>query len=378
MAKNISRLKETNFSEYNLREAYIGNQAEYIAALRDEAMFSNWGLPVLIKIPVDDLGNLNENNVDEYSNFVDITWLDTTEIVIPKFNDYRQNVSEEGMSADGVDAIYPLEVLIPSKLHLPRNSRIIFSEYNSKEEKIAREWVVLGTQMKQLSNSKTYTRIANCVPARQSLFTSTNTSNGDIWFDYYLSNVYKNLYLRAQGTFWFLRNRVYSNKIYKTYQDSIQEEFPDYPSYEEDVLVEMYYDNRNKNIVSSNAKFTIGDTFKLKDLYEQPIRILINKDTNIYSDLEIVITNVYENGDIKEFEFNINRGYTEFKENTYGYLFDNEHNELLCIKLISTTWQDDIYQETVDSSDKVNVKYIVPYRMDSRFISKSVTLSVLN
>lgn len=378
MAKNISRLKETNFSDYNLREAYIGNQAEYIAMLRDEAMFSTWGLPVLIKIPVDDFGNLNENNVDEYSNFVDTTWLDTTEIVIPKFNDYRQNVSEDGMSADGVDAIYPLEVLIPSKLHLPRNSRIIFSEYNSREEKIAREWVVLGTQMKQLSNSKTYTRIANCVPARQSLFTATNTSNGDIWFDYYLSHVYKNLYLRAQGTFWFLRNRVYSNKIYKTYQDIIQEQIPEYPSFEENVLVEMYYDNRSKNIISSAANFKVGDVLVLKDLYEQPIKILIDRDEDIEVDLEIMVTKISDSGEILEFEFNTDRGYTNFKDNAIGYLFNDNHEEIFSLALISTTWQDDIYQETVDSSNIKNVKYISAYRLDTRFTAKGITLSVLN
>ena len=43
-------------------------------------------------------------------------------------------------------------------------------EYNSHEDKIAREWRVLSTESKQLSNSKTYTRIAYCAPARASIY----------------------------------------------------------------------------------------------------------------------------------------------------------------------------------------------------------------
>ena len=101
MEKRQSRLQETAHSSFNLREAYISDTAEYVAALRDEALFSNWGVKVLIRIPVtDDFDDLNENNVDEYSNFVDVTWEDTTELVIPLFKEYRQNQSENGMTAD--------------------------------------------------------------------------------------------------------------------------------------------------------------------------------------------------------------------------------------------------------------------------------------
>lgn len=162
--KNNSILNETNFSHFNLRDSYINEYVEYASTLRDEIMFSNYGILVNVRIP------LVENDVDEYSNYVDdylTGFSESTETVVPLFKEYRQNVSVEGMSADGTDGLYPLEVLIPSKLHLPRNSRIIFNEYNSNQEQIAREWMVLGTQMKQLSNSKTYTRVANCVPARK-------------------------------------------------------------------------------------------------------------------------------------------------------------------------------------------------------------------
>ena len=163
MVKIKSKLKETDFSRVNLRDVYITEYPEYAAALRDEAIFSNYGIKALIKTPK------IENNVDEYSNFVDDDFEVTTESVVPKFEQYRQNVSVEGMAADGTEGLYPLEVLIPTKLHLPKNSRIVLTEYNSNEGMIAREWTVLSTEMKQLSGSKTYTRIAYCVPARQSI-----------------------------------------------------------------------------------------------------------------------------------------------------------------------------------------------------------------
>ena len=163
MVKIKSKLKETDFSRVNLRDVYITEYPEYAAALRDEAIFSNYGIKALIKTPK------IENNVDEYSNFVDDDFEVTTESVVPKFEQYRQNVSVEGMAADGTEGLYPLEVLIPTKLHLPKNSRIVLTEYNSYEGMIAREWTVLSTEMKQLSGSKTYTRVAYCVPARQSI-----------------------------------------------------------------------------------------------------------------------------------------------------------------------------------------------------------------
>lgn len=163
MTKIKSKLKETDFSRFNLRDAYITSYPEYAAALRDEALFSNYGIKALIKTPK------IENNVDEYSNFVDDDFEVTTESIIPKFEQYRQNVSVEGMAADGTEGLYPLEVLIPTKLHLPKNSRIVLTEFNSKEFMIAREWTVLSTEMKQLSGSKTYSRVAYCVPARQSI-----------------------------------------------------------------------------------------------------------------------------------------------------------------------------------------------------------------
>ena len=190
MTKIKSKLKETDFSRFNLRDAYITEYPTYAAALRDEAIFSNYGIKALIKTPK------IENNVDEYSNFVDDDFDITTEVIVPKFEQYRQNVSVEGMSADGTQGLYPLEVLIPTKLHLPKNSRIVLTEYNSNEYIIAREWTVLSTEMKQLSGSKTYTRVAYCVPARQTIHRTTD-------FD------------KVYGIFYFNINSI-TNKIINT------------------------------------------------------------------------------------------------------------------------------------------------------------------
>ena len=59
MAKLKSRLKETDFSKFNLRDAYITDVVEYLGCCRDESLFSNYSIKALIKIPK------IENNVDE-------------------------------------------------------------------------------------------------------------------------------------------------------------------------------------------------------------------------------------------------------------------------------------------------------------------------
>ena len=200
MARIKSRLKETAFSRINLRDAYITEYPEYAAALRDEALFSNYGIKALVKVPK------FENNVDEYSNFVDDDFKITTESVVPKFEQYRQNVSENGMSADGTEGLYPLEVIIPTKLHLPKNSRIVLTEYSSKEYILAREWTVLSTEMKQLSGSKTYTRIAYCVPSRQSIHRTMEFEEqyGMLYFNIHnVTDKMRHSDIRANCTFYF-------------------------------------------------------------------------------------------------------------------------------------------------------------------------------
>lgn len=212
--KNSSRLTETNFSEHNLRDSYINSQVEYLASLRDSVIFDNYGIQVLVRVPVNEFDEILDNNVNEYSNFVNDQWIETTETVVPLFEEYRQVLSEAGMTADGTDGIYPLSVELPSKLYLPRDSRIVFSEYDCKEQGIAREWVVLGTVMKQLSGSKSYTRIANCVPSRQVLVNQAATYEGSMWFDYKqrLPSLFNDI--RAQGTIWYVNVPILSIKIY--------------------------------------------------------------------------------------------------------------------------------------------------------------------
>ena len=217
--KNASRLTETNFSDHNLRDSYVNNQVEYLAALRDSVIFDNYGVQVLVRVPVDEFDEVLDNNIDEYSNFVNDNWIETTETVVPLFEEYRQVLSEAGMTADGTDAVWPLSVQLPSKLHLPRDSRIIFNEYDCKEQGISREWVVLGTVMKQLSGSKTYTRIANCVPSRQVLVNQAATYEGTVWFDYKQLAPTLDNSIRAQGTMWYVNVPILSVKIYDTIDD---------------------------------------------------------------------------------------------------------------------------------------------------------------
>lgn len=157
-------------STFNLRSSFQDNQIDYIAAIRDEAIMSMYGIPVDIKIPK------QENNLDEYINYTDKNKEDfyyQKTFIVPKFKEYRQILSQHGNTAE---ENYVLECTIPSALHLPRNSRIILNEYDSNEYKIAREWRVLSTTTKQLSNSKSYTRIANLVPDRTSLLNTPKIS----------------------------------------------------------------------------------------------------------------------------------------------------------------------------------------------------------
>ena len=157
-------------STFNLRSSFQDKQVDYLASIRDEAIMSMYGVPVDIKIPK------QENNLDEYINYTDRNRDDfyyQKTYIVPKFKEYRQILSQYGNTAE---ENYCLECTIPSALHLPRNSRVILNEYDSNEYKIAREWRVLSTTTKQLSNSKSYTRIANLVPDRTSLLNTPKIS----------------------------------------------------------------------------------------------------------------------------------------------------------------------------------------------------------
>lgn len=383
MEKRQSRLQETAHSAFNLREAYISDIAEYVAALRDESLFSNWGVKVLIRIPVDDFGELNENNVDEFSNFVDVTWEDTTELVIPLFKEYRQNQSENGMTADGTDGLYPLEVLIPTKLHLPRNSRIIFSEYNSREEKIAREWTVLGTQMKQLSDSKTYSRVANCVPSRQTTFESLNAEYlGTIWFDWYIDDAIKEK-LRAHGIIWFYDRFITKGGLIKRYTVDEIQEVPEYPiTYLESINVHMEYLATSEQILWSDKRFKVGDEVPLyiEDLQGlHPIEIVIDEN-NTTVPMILTVFEVDKDGRILKYKLNPDKGLSKLSDTnklTAVGISENNHQvdiELIGVQVGPKELQEVIAQQEIEEAPK----YITPYAMETRFVAKKVAISVLN
>ena len=378
-----SRLKETAHSSFNLREAYISDTAEYVAALRDEALFSNWGVKVLIRIPVNDDFELNENNVDCYSNFVDVTWEDTTELVIPLFKEYRQNQSENGMTADGTDGLYPLEVLIPTKLHLPRNSRIIFSEYNSREEKIAREWTVLGTQMKQLSDSKTYSRVANCVPSRQTTFDSLDSTYlGTIWFDWYLGHILK-ANLRAQGTIWFYNRYLTKGGLIKRYDiANIQEVPEELITYLESISARQEYLYAPEYIVDSTTGFKKGDVVPLyieeDDMYN-PVMIDID-ESGTFVHMTLTVVEVDQAGKITKYTLSPHDGYSKLSDTDMLYVIGILNTDTkVAIKLVSVQKGPKEIQEIVGEQEvKDRPKYITPYYMETRFVAKKLAISVLN
>lgn len=381
MAKRQSRLQETDYSQFNLRDAYITDIAAYVAALRDSSIFDNYGIKVLIRIPVNNSGELNENNVDCYSNFVDVTWKDTTETVIPLFNEYRQNVSIDGLSADGTDGIYPLTVILPTKLHLPKNSRIIFSEYNSNEEQISREWTVLGTQMKQLSGSKTYSRVANCVPSRQGSFDSGELSQGTIWFDYTINDNLEHFTdIRAQGRIWFLGGHILDtigiNVIRKAL--ILEQGGIIYPEYDEDHSILMYYDTRPVNIIDGGVGFMPGDFFELKDKEGQPIYIIVKGGARV--PLALTVTKVdKETGAIQGFDLNLTEGYTIFGPSGETFVeIEATEGYPATIRLMSNKYEGSIYDEEVDTPVIENPRFLTPYRVDTVFSAKKISLGITN
>ena len=174
-------LENKKFSKVMLLENEFGEVGV------DGAFFDNFGVPAQIKTPK------VENNLDEYINYVDDDFYTVDSVVVPKFQEYRTVLSQLGQTAE---EDYPLEILIPSALHLPRNSRIILNEYDSGENKTSREWRVLTTEVKQLSNSKSYTRIAYCVPARANIYITAKIepSKNIVFYDDIINyQIYNNL-----------------------------------------------------------------------------------------------------------------------------------------------------------------------------------------
>ena len=380
-----SRLEEIDYSQFNLRDAYITDIAEYVAALRDESLLSNFSLRALIRIPLDDEDEITDNYVDCYSNFANVKWQDTTESIIPLFKEYRENLSVHGMTADSsTDALWPLEILIPTKLHLPRNSRIILSEYDSNEYKIAREWTVLGTQMKQLSNSKTYSRVANCVPSRQTTVDSLNAEYlGTIWFDWFIHEVIKEK-LRASGIIWFYDKFVAKGGLIKKYVvDEIQEVLEHPVIYLESLNVAMGYLTAPEYILDSHTGFKVEDKVPLyiedEEGNKSPLMIAIDED-NTTVQMELVVRAVDEVGKITKYALTPNKGYSKLSQDDKLVAIgtDTEGKQVL-VNLISVQIAPSELQEVIAQQEiEEKPKYITPYTMETRFIAKKVAISVLN
>lgn len=369
-----STLKEIDFSSYNLRDAYITSNVEYLANLRDESLFSNFGIKVLIRMPAKN-GEIVSNNVDEYSNHVNTEWIDVVESVVPKFNDYRINVSDEGMTADGTTGVYPLEILLPTKLFCPRDSRIILSEHDAYENQIAREWVVLSTQMKQLSGSKTYTQIADCVPARKETFNSANTTYlSEFWFDYEIETPIKISDIQAQGIIWFLRDGIPRNKLVigKRYDETF-EQIHHESEYAEYVRVPVYYDNRIKNLVNAGTGFVVDDEYELYDNNGNQLYVIIDDKENIKVPFSIKITETGPNGEILGYKYNVERGYTLFGKD--GVLQIEVGNAILNINCID--YNHYTYQETILTPKVSAPRYIYPQNSVAKISAKRIAISVL-
>lgn len=378
---NSSRLTETSFSNNNLRNSYISPQAEYLTALRDEALFSNWGIPVSISVPCHSDGVVNENNVDEYSNFVDERWLTTTETVVPLFKEYRQNVSEEGMSADGTDSVYPLQMYIPSKLHLPKNSKIVLTEYNSRDEQIAREWTVLSTEMKQLSDSKTYARIANCVPTRKILFNTGETY--EVNYGFYVNPLEVSLVdtLSCQGVLWFDRQAIATDKIFTVFVSDLQENPTSGGDTQEQLRLPLFLDTRTINIAFSGMGFAVGEEFNVLDDNGDTVEV-VQYPSEELTTLKMIIDEVGDLGQILKYHYNVSGIYSA------GSILDaltvislrpnnTEFFAVARINFVTCLWEGEIYSETNIEDGISDPKYVLVNNKRIVFAAKPIAASVL-
>lgn len=144
------------YSYNNYRKALIEQASGYYWILRDEALM-NKGMQVSILIPI------NENNINEYNDFIDESenFKTIQTFIEPQFDKYVLTLSLLGQD---MERDYPLEICIMSQIHLPRNSIIQMPEINSLGTPLVREWRVLSTEIKQQGNI--YTRVAFATPVR--------------------------------------------------------------------------------------------------------------------------------------------------------------------------------------------------------------------
>ena len=378
MSRSSSILKEVDFSSFNLRDSYITDIVEYISDIRDEGLFSNYGLRVLIRQP------LVENAVDEYSNFVDVGWTESTESVVPLFKDYRDNVSIEGMTAEQSE-LYPLQILIPSKLHLKKYSHIIFTEYNSREEKIAREWQVLSTQMKQLSDSKTYSRVAFCVPARKETWNITSIKESSLpgiilfWYnDIPEDGIVIDKDLRASGIIWFSNDPI---EVEHVTTNDTQETLDSHEIIQESINLPYTYDVRSKNIENCGSGFIINQELDVYDSIGGDRVLIVTEENGIPVPLKLKVLDVDEQtGALKAFTYNYTKGYTDFSGDYSEDIYVSSGNSTYVakIKLIAfNTHLDNNVQEDTLPGTLSKPKYIEGGTINALFEAKNTAVSVL-
>ena len=373
-----SLLQEIDYSSFNLRDSFITDISEYQGALRDEVLFSNFSLRVLVRIPRE------ENAVDEYSNFVDVGWIETTESVVPLFKDYRDNVSAEGMTAEQSE-LYPLQILIPSKLHLPKFSHIIFTEYNSREEKIAREWQVLSTQMKQLSNGKTYSRIAFCVPARKETWNITNIKESSLpgiilfWYnDIDENSIIIDTDLKANGTIWFGYDTITVEHIVS---NDVQETADTPPDVQEYLDLQYIYDTRAKNILNKGSGFIVGQELNVLDGIDGENILVIPEENGNPVPLKLKVLGVdSETGALTAFTYNYTKGYTDFSGEYSEEVYVSSANIAYPAKIKLVAFNNQLennVQESLIPGSISNPKYMDSITINAVFEAKGTAVSVL-
>jgi hypothetical protein len=236
--------------------------------------------------------------------------------------------------------------------------------------------MVLGTIQKQLSDSKTYSRIAHCVPARQGTTENIETNEHTIWFDWDCGNIEHVNTIRAQGIIWFEKSRINGMYVRKVLSDEIQEQIPDYPQFNEQISTLVYYDTRPIHIINSGKGFKVGDKYPVMANGKQ-VEVFIS-ETGEKLPLEITVTNISNiDGSLKGYELNTERGYTEFDNDTLVIQFGNLKGYEATVEIISTPWTNDVYQESLEATAVLYPKYLQPYMNETVFSAKSIMINVI-
>jgi hypothetical protein len=229
--------------------------------------------------------------------------------------------------------------------------------------------------MKQLSGSKTYSQVADCTPARKETFNSANTTYlSEFWFDYNTEVPVKIADIQAQGIIWFLRDGIPRDKLVigKRYDETF-EQIHHESEYAEYVRIPVYYDNRAINLVNAGTGFAVDDVYDIFDDNGNQLFVIIDDKENIKVPLTIKITKAGKQGEILDFVYNVERGYTLFGKD--GVLQVTIANAILNINCID--YNHYTYQETILTPKVSSPKYIYPQNIITKISAKRIAISVL-